>query len=490
MKQITELDAWKALKSHAESTRSHRVAEQGSYPFKLQHKGLSIDFRHQHLDATTCNLLVELARSRQLDEKINALISGDKVNTSEQRPALHTALRAPSNQILELQGRNLIQDVAATRAQMQDIATKIRNNEWYGYSGKAITDIVNIGIGGSDFGPRLCVDALADYTAMHLGYHFISDADPHAFRNTVKRLNPETTLFIVSSKSFTTKETLLNAKKAMDWYGANPIATHFIAVTAHIEKAKAFGIQTALPIWVWVGGRFSFCSAINLIGCIALGFEQFMHILDGAHDMDLHFQQAPFIENIPVMLALIGIWNINFLHIPNHLCMIYAKQLEQFVPYLQQLDMESNGKSIDIQGRALNYATSPLVFGGLGNQAQHSYFQLLCQGSHTIAADFISSKEFDGELINQVCHSKMHVLANGIHKEGNGYIPGGMPINHISLEACTPYQLGALIALYEHKIYVQGTIWNINVFDQPGVENAKQVLFKNAVVVEEEINKF
>ena len=274
-----------------------------------------------------------------------------------------------------------------------------------------------------------------------------------------------------------TQETLHNAQKAISWLGGEQfIPQHVIAVTANIEKAQQLGINTILPIWEWVGGRYSLCSAINLITAIAIGFENFNQLLKGASDMDHHFQHSDFSANLPVLLALLGIWNNNFLHINNLLFLVYSTQLELFVPYLQQLDMESNGKSIDNEGRAVNYSTGPIVWGGLGNQAQHSYYQLLSQGTHKITADFISLKENNNEIINEFCILKMQLLGGSKHVEvedDNQFIHRSMPLNHIYLESCSPYALGALTALYEHKIYAQSVIWGINPFDQPGVNDTK-----------------
>lgn len=437
---------------------------------------MSIDFTHQSINDTTWTLLLELAKERQLDEKIASLLSGYKINLSENRPALHTALRCSDNKPIVVDGYDIIPDVLATRDKMRIISNQLRAGEWLGYSGKAITNIVNIGMGGSDFGPRFCIDALSNYCDTRLSYHFVSDIDPNSFTTAVQGLNPETTLFIVSSKSFTTQETLINAKNALAWIGnAKNYQQHFIAVTANSQNAQTFGIDYVLPIWNWVGGRYSLCSAINLISCIAIGYEHFTELLAGANAMDTHFHEAELSENLPVMMALAGIWNINFLHIPNLLMLVYAKQLEKLVPYIQQLDMESNGKSIDNQGRAVNFATGPIVWGGLGNQAQHSYYQLLCQGTHKVAADFISSRLLDNEMINAMCQAKISVLNKGIPEvNSNAYIAGGMPINHIQLASCSPFCLGALVALYEHKVFTQGVLWNINSFDQPGVESAKR----------------
>ncbi|MBA3536819.1 MAG: glucose-6-phosphate isomerase [Tatlockia sp.] len=483
MKQLTELRSWIELEKHADSLQLnpynnfHKNSASRDTQLKFQSEGISIDFSQQRINKTTIELLINLADEQKIKDKIYALIKGYKVNKSENRPALHTALRHFNEQSILVDGHDILPDILATRKKMQSISEQIREGVWLGFSGQPIKDIVNIGIGGSDFGPRFCINALSNYAHANLGFHFVSDADPRAFENTVARLNPETTLFIISSKSFTTKETLFNAKKAYAWFNNDQnMDKHFIAITANIEKAKLFGIDNVLPIWDWVGGRYSLCSAINLITCIAIGYEHFIQLLAGANSMDDHFYSKALHENMPVMMALIGLWNINFLHISSLLLLVYAKQLELLVPYIQQLDMESNGKSIDSFGRSVNHSTGPIVWGGLGNQAQHSYYQLLCQGTHKVAIEFISTEEFNNELINDFCEAKIDVLSEGINSvdNPNGYIPGGIPISHISLPSCSPFSLGALIALYEHKVYVQAAIWNINPFDQPGVESAKR----------------
>jgi len=369
-------------------------------------------------------------------------------------------------------------DIIATRHAMQRIVEQIRTKQWSGFSGKPLTDIVNIGIGGSDLGPRFCLTALTEHTSPDFNYHFISDADPASFHQVVSKLNPETTLFIVASKSFTTPETLFNARKAMAWIGHQHSDRHFIAVTANIALANQFGIKHVLPVWSWIGGRYSFCSAINLITAIAIGFEQFNQLLAGSNSMDEHFLTSEFSNNLPVLMALIGIWNNNFLNIHNLLLLTYARQLEQFVPHIQQLDMESNGKSIDNHGKSVNHATGPIIWGGLGNQAQHSYYQLLCQGTHKVTLDFITLNAFKNEIINDISEAKMKVLSNGINDLENpsGFIPGNVPLNHLRLNDASPFTIGALIALYEHKVYAQSVIWNINPFDQPGVESTKRAV--------------
>ncbi|RUQ84981.1 MULTISPECIES: glucose-6-phosphate isomerase [Legionella] len=474
MQDCTKTDIWKKLEELARLIPFNKSTVNAA---KLVSAcNITLDYRHQYLNEEIFELLLVLANHCELKQKIEALMQGEQVNHSEQRPALHTALRAPDHLSIQVNGQDVMQQVRQTRHDIKLIAEKIRSKKWLGYSGKPITDIINIGIGGSDLGPRFCLQALAEFTAPELNYHFISDADPNRFEKTVARLHPETTLFIVASKSFTTQETLWNAQKAIAWIGKKTNwQQHFIGVTANLDAAHAFGLRTVLPIWPWVGGRYSFCSAINLIAAIALGYEQFNHLLAGAHSMDEHFAQTSFGDNLPVLLALFGIWNNNFLAIHNLLILTYAQQLEQFVPYIQQLDMESNGKSIDQQGKSVHYATGPLVWGGSGNQVQHSYYQLLCQGTHKITADFITMDAFNGQFINEIAAAKMQVLAHGVasHDNPNGFIPG-IPLNHIRMKNCTPYSIGALVALYEHKIFTQSVIWNINPFDQPGVESAKQ----------------
>ncbi|KTC67994.1 glucose-6-phosphate isomerase [Legionella birminghamensis] len=494
MKHLTQLDSWKALKSHATHLQSHSIFEikqnnrTDNTLFNYSAGRLDIDFTNQKIIPETLSLLVELAKERELSQRIQALFGGDCVNFTENRPALHTALRQMHNKPLVINGKDIMAEIFAARAHMDEIAEKIRNGNWLGYTGKPVTDIVNIGIGGSDLGPRLCISALDALCHRDLKFHFVSSVDPFDFNYTVKSLNPETTLFLISSKSFTTRETLQNAKKAVGWLGLNALhERHFIAITANGNQAREFGFKTILPIWSWVGGRYSLCSAINLITMIAIGYENFAQILLGAHHMDEHYLQEDLSQNIPALLGLIGVWNNNFLDIHNLLMLTYAQQLEYFVPYIQQLDMESNGKSTNRKEEIVNYATGPMVWGGLGNQAQHSYFQLLCQGTHRITGDCIGVKSYNEETINQFLHEKLRILSDGIHdtEHLNKMIHGNIPLNLISLEEVTPYTLGSLISLYEHKIYTQSVIWDINPFDQPGVESAKQTFRRNKELAKE-----
>lgn len=478
--QLTSTTAWKALQQHVDAHLFSLLNDfnSGAYKQNFVAKACSIqlDYSHQRITEETLSLLFDLAKERSLHSKIKGLFQGEKVNISENKPALHSALRAPADTPIFVDGQDVMPEILKARQTIQHISEQIRTKQWLGFSGEPIKDIVNIGIGGSDLGPRFCVNALADYIDPSLSLHFISDADPSNFQHTLRNLKPETTLFIIASKSFSTQETLYNAKKAIEWLGNKQyIAKHIIAVTANQDTAAHYGIKTIIPIWEWVGGRYSLCSAINLITAIGIGFEKFSELLQGAHDMDNHFQYSNFPKNLPVLLALLGIWNNNFLHISNFLFMVYSKRLELFVPHLQQLDMESNGKSIDIEGREVNYKTGPIVWGGLGNQAQHSYYQLLSQGTHKVTADFISLKSNNGYLINELCNLKINLLAKDEtnFNSYSSFTPGNMTINHLHLDSCSPYTIGALVALYEHKIYAQSVIWGINPFDQPGVANTK-----------------
>ncbi len=479
MEQLTKMNSWKKLEKSAKTYMSQNPDTKND---SVSCDNITLDYSGQHVNPHIMDSLLELANECNLLEQINAMMSGKPINITENRPVLHTALRAPENKVIFVNERNIIPEIVSVRNTMKLISTKIRNGEWLGYSGKPITDVVNIGIGGSMLGPFFCINALSDLVTNKLGFHFISDIDPNAFSRATAKLNPETTLFIISSKSFTTPETLSHFQKALAWINQEQnFNQHLIAITANVKKAQEMGFETILPIWDWVGGRYSFCSAINLISCIAIGFDHFSEILAGAYSMDMHFCSEHFTKNLPVLLALLGIWNINFLNINNLLVMIYSQDLQYFVPYLQQLDMESNGKSINRQGRTVDYATGPIIWGGLGNHAQHSYYQLLCQGTHKIAADLISVRSFDGNVINKICHAHKEVLTKGGNHGENpySYISGEMPVNLLSLADCSPRTLGSLIALYEHKIFVQGVIWNINSFDQPGVESSKEIIRQN-----------
>lgn len=483
MKTLQDQEAWKFLENCAHQRKLYPENTTPHLPFPLQEShvttcGITLNFTHQRLTAEILSQLIQLTNPVDLSSHIQNLFTGQIVNWSENKPALHTALRAPNNHPpVWVDAINVLDLIQNTKQQIQRISEQIRSQHWCGFSGKPITDVVNIGIGGSDLGPKFCIHALSQYATTDLRFHFISNADPITLARQLKQLNPDTTLFIVASKSFTTQETLINTQLALEWLERHRIAQHVIAVTANSAAAHAWGIQTILPIWSWIGGRYSACSAINLITAIAIGYDNFEQMLQGARAMDEHFLQAPYSKNLPVLLALIGIWNINFMHINNLLLLTYADRLSYFTSFVQQLDMESNGKSVDKQGKRISYATAPLVWGGCGNQAQHSYYQLLSQGTHTFTADFITIESIENKVLNGFCRAKMLALSQGIQAIDNlsQRIEGNRPFNHISLDDCTPKHIGALIALYEHKIFTQSIIWNINAFDQPGVDGSKHL---------------
>lgn len=440
---------------------------QGHYVKTLAHAHIHLEVLHHHLHPGILDQLIQLCDEQGFLEAI-----------TQWRHGLSTAIM-PSYMFL----RNFdeksaeYQQIKTMRLYMQKVAHQINSEEWLGYSKKPIRDIVNIGMGGSDLGPKFCYEALKSFQKnQNLRFHFISDADEYRCQETLNKLSPETTLFIVSSKSFTTIETLKNAKKAKEWL-AHPQAMqqHFIAVTANPQKARDEGYQHVITFGQWVVGRYSSTSAINLINAIAWGYEQYEAFLQGAHSMDRHFLNAPWFENLPMILALVGMWNINFLNIPTHLMLIYDSRLDDFYKYVQQLDMESNGKSHNRQGLPISYRTAPIVWGGNGNQAQHSYYQLLAQGQHQVAIDFLSVKDKNNTMMQTMCRHRKHALYHGVHLEESAQsIEAKNPMNHIELTELSPQSLGALIAMYEHKIFTQAFLWNLNPFDQPGVESAKR----------------
>ena len=461
---LTQRTTWKQLEEHAQSLQYRAHHPQ---PGVIKTDAILLDYSHQALDATAIHLLTELAQECQVQDWVAKLMKGDAVN--HHTPALHTALRDFDSSVLQIDQTNIRQEIRAVQDEMSHISEKIRAGTWLGRTGQPIKNVVNLGIGGSMLGPQFCINALSDYCTNSLKFHFISDFDSAACERVLRQLEPETTLFIVSSKSFTTTETVWNAQKVLEWGGYETYSSqHFIAITANMEKAAALGFQHILPIWSWIGGRFSVCSAINLITCIAIGYEQFVCFLRGAAAMDTHFRTVDIPNNLPMMLALLGIWNNNNLKMHNLLILTYAQSLEWFVPYLQQLEMESNGKSLDKHGCEVNYTTVPIIWGGSGNQAQHSYFQMLSQGTHRLSADLISIASLDNRVIEQ------HKEALCWDERVGNHLSRYTPCNHIQLADNSPYSIGSLIALYEHKVFVQAVLWNLNPFDQPGVERMKE----------------
>ena len=463
--------------------------------FHLSAPYMVMDYAKACLDKTVLDTLINLANECNLSQKINDLMSGKQVNDSENRPALHTALRLPKGESLIVDGTDVSAQVEASLDKCESIAHRIRTGVWRGYSGKAITDVVSIGVGGSDLGPLMAVDALAEYKDTAIRVHFVSNMDGTHLQNLLGKLSAETTVFIVASKSFGTVDTLSNASTALAWlttFTAKDVALrrHFIGVSANPARMSEWGIHTdnQLIFWEWVGGRFSMWSAISLSVAIAVGMDNFKRLLNGAYQMDCHFKSAPFAKNAPVIMGLLAVWNATFLGINGHTVLPYDGRLKFLPSYLTQLEMESNGKSVTKDGQTVDYATCPILWGEVGSNAQHAFYQLLHQGTQRVSCDFIacvSRYDDDSELAHQHrlalsnCLAQSRVLAFGndalpdLASSPNHRYRGNQPSTTILLDALTPESLGSLIALYEHKVYVASVLWGINPFDQWGVEMGK-----------------
>ncbi len=467
--------------------------------------GILLDYSKNRVDHTTLKLLFELARERGVERQRAAMFSGEKINFTEHRAVLHTALRAPRGQALLVDGQHIGADVHAVLDRIHGFTERVREGQWLGLSGKPITDIVNIGIGGSHLGPQMACTALRTFAHPRLTMHFVSNVDGHDLHDVLQRVDVETTLFIVASKTFTTQETMMNAGSARDWFlqraGEADLAKHFVAVSTNTEAVRAFGIDTdnMFPFWDWVGGRYSMWSSIGLSIALAIGFKNFSELLAGAHAMDKHFCEAPLERNMPVIQALIGIWNRNCFNSESLSIAPYHHDLRHFPAYLQQLEMESNGKRITRDGSAVGVATCPFIWGDVGTNGQHAFFQLLHQGTDITPIDFIAVLHATHDLpghhavLLANCFAQSEAFMRGKQAEEvrddlkklgvdddeiNFLLPhktfnGNRPSNTLLLDALTPATLGALIALYEHKTFVQGTIWGINSFDQWGVELGK-----------------
>lgn len=512
MKRLTELAEWQALQAHQQSIADQTMQAWFAQDplrfqqFSLQVGELLLDYSKNRITAQTVELLCQFAAKMGLADKIAGLFAGEPLNTTEKRPALHTALRSPRSEPLYVNDQDIMRDIRAALTKMTAFTQKVRDETWRGATGQPLRDIVNIGIGGSHLGPLMAVHALSDDDKLRC--HFISNIDAVHLEEVLSKINPETTLFIISSKSFTTLETVTNAHTIRRWVqnkiGVEKSMLHFAAVTAAAEKAVAFGIaqEQIFPVWDWVGGRYSVWSAIGLPLALMIGMERFMEFLAGAHAMDEHFRQAEFSKNMPVLMALIGIWYINFFGAQSHAIVPYAHQLNYFRAHLQQLDMESNGKRITHAGNTANYLTGPVILGEHGCNGQHAFHQLFHQGQQLVPIDFILMGAHNNEL--QQHHdiliasglSQAQALMQGktyqqaldeLHAQGchgeeaqrlsaHKSIPGNRPSNTLFIDKMTPFNLGALLALYEHKIFVQGAIWEINSFDQWGVELGKQLL--------------
>jgi glucose-6-phosphate isomerase len=514
MLPLTEKPAWQALDAHHREIVSLHMRDlfqedQNRFDaFSLSFNDILLDYSKNRITAQTMHLLYRLAEECDLAAWIAAMFGGERINHTEQRAVLHVALRNLSGQPMLVDGEDVMPEVISELGKMESLSEAVRNRTWRGATGKPITDVVNIGIGGSDLGPAMVTEALRPYGSSEIAVHFVSNVDENAIQDTLQDLDSETTLFIIASKTFTTQETMLNAAFARDWFlqtidDEAALAKHFVAVTSNIPLGKKFGIdpRNIFAMWDWVGGRYSLWSAIGLSIAIYIGMDNFRAMLQGAHEMDQHFRTEPFEQNLPVTLALLGIWYNNFFAAQTHAILPYDQHLDRLADYLQQADMESNGKYVDRDGRQVNYTTGPIIFGALGNPAQHAFYQLLHQGTKLIPADilapvrdFHSVRRHHRALMSNVFAQTEALMKGKTNQEaqqeltGSGVdtrqlqlllpykvFEGNKPTNTILYDMLDPGTLGSLIAMYEHKIFVQGVIWNINSFDQWGVELGKQL---------------
>ncbi|UYG03567.1 glucose-6-phosphate isomerase [Halomonas sp. LR3S48] len=497
MFQLTRSVTWQALKRLHEQTaddqiRSYFTADPQRFEkMSLRVGGLFLDYSKHAISGAVLDKLIELADHSALVQRRAQMFSGDIINVTEDRPVLHTALRNQGEGPLMVDGQDVMPEIQRTREQIRAFSEAVRSGEWKGFSGERIKDVVNIGIGGSDLGPNMASRALLKYRHPELNFHFVSNVDGAHIQKVLKRLDPATTLFIVSTKTFSTQETLLNAKTARRWFLDNAgedadVGAHFIAASTNRQAAMEFGIreENVFEFWAWVGGRYSMWSSIGLPIALSIGFDGFMEMLEGAYEMDQHFLAAPFRENMPVLMALIGIWYINFVGAETQAIVPYDQALHQLPSFLQQLDMESNGKSVDIFGHPVDYKTGPIVWGQTGSNGQHAFFQLLHQGTRYVPIDFIASLKPEpgvedhhfALLTNMLAQANAFMEGSQSGSRLDPYsCPGNRPSSVLLLDELTPKNLGALIALYEHKVFVQGVIWNINSFDQWGVQLGKRI---------------
>lgn len=509
-----DLDAWKTLARHHADIKSTSLRElfaqddQRFEKFQLSAAGIFLDYSKNHITKHTRELLLSLAKSSNVQSRLQAMFDGEIVNPTEMRPALHTALRYRGDAAVMVDGRDVMPDIRQVLDRLRVFSEQVRDGSWLGFSGKPITDVVNIGIGGSDLGPLMAVEALAPYAHSRITVHFVSNVDGSHMVSTLKKVNPETTLFIVASKTFTTQETLTNAHSARDWFldggaGESDVSKHFVALSTNREAVTGFGIDenNMFGFWDWVGGRYSLWSAIGLPLILSVGMDRFEQFLQGACDMDEHVRTAPLADNLPVTLAMLTVWYNNFWHAHSHLIAPYDQYLHRFPAYLQQLTMESNGKSVHIDGSPVHIATGPVVWGEPGTNGQHAYFQLIHQGTHLIPTDFIMAIESLNPLGNHQqilmanCFAQSEALMMGKTKDelqaemsaagasdddikrlsGHRSFAGNRPSNTLLVQQLTPHAMGALIAMYEHKVFVEAAVWDINPFDQWGVELGKQL---------------
>jgi glucose-6-phosphate isomerase len=517
MSQLVNSLAWQALAQHQREMADVQMRDLFARDsrrfdrFSLQMGSILFDYSKNRVNEKTMALLFDLARQARLADWIEAMFSGQKINVTENRAVLHTALRNRSNNPVYVDGQDVMPEVNRVLGKMRSFSEEVRSGEWKGYTGEAITDIVNLGIGGSDLGPKMVCEALKPYARPDLRVHFVSNVDSTDLVETLKTLNPETTLFLVASKTFTTQETMTNAHSARQWLLAaandeSAIARHFAAMSTNTEAVRKFGIdpRNMFEFWDWVGGRYSLWSAIGLSIALFIGMDHFEELLDGAHQADQHFRTVPFERNIPVIMGLLGVWYNNFFQAHSHAILPYDQYLMYFPAYFQQGDMESNGKGVTREGAWVDYATGPVIWGQPGTNGQHAFYQLIHQGTQMIPCDFMAAAQSQnplGEhhpilLSNYLAQTealmkgktpeeaRAELSAAGVTGDTLEMLtiaktfPGNRPTNSFLYPKLTPEVLGSLIALYEHKIFTQGIIWNVNSFDQMGVELGKQLAKK------------
>jgi glucose-6-phosphate isomerase len=521
MTALTNSPAWQALKQHFTEIKDHHMRDlfaQDSERFErfsLKFNDVLFDYSKNRITPQTMTLLFNLAHQEKLPEKIAAMFSGEKINVTENRAVLHTALRNRSNRLILVDGQDIMPEVNRVLTKMRQLSDSVRSGEWLGYTGKRINDVVNIGIGGSDLGPKMVTMALAHYVTSEMNFHFVSNVDGTDLAETLKHINPETTLFLIASKTFTTQETMMNAHSARDWFLASAkdelaVAKHFVALSTNAPKVQEFGIaaENMFEFWDWVGGRYSLWSAIGLSIAIAIGMDGFEQLLSGAYKVDEHFRTSPLEQNIPVIMGLLGIWYNNFFDAHTQAILPYDQYLSRFAAYFQQGDMESNGKSVTLDGKRVDYQTGAILWGEPGTNGQHAFYQLIHQGTKLIPCDFIAP----ARTLNPLGNHHPVLLANffaqtealmkgktsdevraEFQATGNTSFSemlvaaktfeGNKPSNSFLFQKMTPEVLGILIALYEHKIFTQGILWHVNSFDQWGVELGKQL----AKIIEAEL---
>ena len=514
MSALTELPAWRELAAHRHAIEGRHLrelfaADIGRFErFSLRLGDILFDYSKNRVTGETLELLVSLARQAGLPAAIEAMFGGARINTTEHRAVLHVALRNRSNRPIPVDHADVMPEVNRVLGKMRSFSERVRSGVWRGFGGDAITDVVNIGIGGSDLGPKMVATALTPYAASHLRVHFVSNVDGTDISETLKPLDPATTLFLIASKTFTTQETMTNAGSAREWLlqaapDESAIARHFAALSTNAEAVAAFGIDTdnMFEFWDWVGGRYSLWSAIGLPVAIAIGMDRFEELLAGAHEADEHFRAAPLERNIPVIMALLGIWYRDFFGAQTHAILPYDQYLRYFADYLQQGDMESNGKSVDKAGNAVGYGTGPVIWGQPGTNGQHAFYQLIHQGTDLVPCDFLAPARSHNPVGDHhdilianflaqtealmrgrtTAEARAELAAAGESGDDLELLAaaktfaGNKPTNTFLFRQLTPTTLGALIAFYEHKIFTQGVIWNINSFDQMGVELGKQL---------------